>query len=53
MPIANQASHKVRNSYLFKEKLANITIEEDEVLVPYDVSHLFTQTLAVEAVRER
>ena len=55
IPIANQASHEVGNSYSFKGNLPIITIQDDKVLVSYAVRNLFTcipQALAMNAVRE-
>ena len=50
-PLAGKTDSYVRNSRHFVEVMRNVRVEEDEVLVSFDVSSLFTNVPVGEAVQ--
>ena len=51
-PYARQADSHVTNTRDFVEKIEDITIEDDEVMVSYDVKSLFTSVPVDDAYAE-
>ena len=50
-PLAGKTDSHVRNSKNFVEMMSGLSVEEDEILVSFDVSSLFTNVPIHEAVR--
>ena len=50
-PLAGQTDSHVRNSKHFVEMMSGLSVEEDEILVSFDMSTLFTNVPIDEAVR--
>ena len=50
-PLAGQSPHHFKNSANFVERVRNLTLQQGEVMVSYDVTGLFTNTLVPDALR--